>query len=112
MARKTVIETFDDIDGTAVDTAGETISFAVDGVEYIIDLNKKNAREFRKKLDVYLEHATRVGGRKRAAAAARPAEANAPSPKQIRQWAIGAGYEVPARGRLPQSLVDEYTAAH
>ncbi len=112
MARRTVIETFDDIDGTAVDTAGETISFAVDGVEYTIDLNKKNAREFRKKLDFYLEHATRVGGRKRPAAAARPADADAPSPKQIRQWAIEAGYEVPARGRLPQSLVDEYTAAH
>jgi hypothetical protein len=111
VARKTVIETFDDIDGTAVDTAGETISFAVDGVEYIIDLNKKNAREFRKKLDVYLKHATRVGGRKRPAAV-RPAEANAPSPKQIRQWAIETGYEVPARGRLPQSMVDEYTAAH
>lgn len=112
MAQRTIIETFDDIDGTPVDTAGETISFAVDGVEYTIDLNKKNAGEFRKKLDFYLGHATRVGGRKRPAAAARPVDANAASPKHIRQWAIEAGYEVPARGRLPQSLVDEYTAAH
>ncbi|MCT7294385.1 Lsr2 family protein (plasmid) [Rhodococcus pyridinivorans] len=51
MARRTIVETFDDIDGTALDDDGETISFAVDGVEYTIDLNKKNARDFRKKID-------------------------------------------------------------
>ncbi|KOS57403.1 histone-like nucleoid-structuring protein Lsr2 [Rhodococcus rhodochrous] len=112
MARRTVVETYDDIDGTPLDTEGETISFAVDGVEYTIDLNKKNAKDFRKKIDYYTEHATRVGGRKRRGGTARQPAAGAPSSRDIREWAIEAGYEVPARGRLPQSLVDEYTAAH
>lgn len=112
MARRTIVETFDDIDGTALEDGGETISFAVDGVEYTIDLNKKNARDFLKKIDYYVEHATRVGGRKRRAGSARPADSNSPIPKEIREWAVEEGFEVPARGRLPQSLVDEYVAAH
>lgn len=112
MARRTIVETFDDIDGTALEDGGETISFAVDGVEYTIDLNKKNARDFRKKIDYYVEHATRVGGRKRKAGSARPSDPNSPSSKEIREWAVEEGFEVPARGRLPQSLVDEYVAAH
>lgn len=62
MARRSVVETYDDIDGTPLETEGETISFAADGVEYTIDLNKKNAKDFRKKIDYYVEHATRVGG--------------------------------------------------
>ena len=41
MARKTIVETFDDLDGTALEVDGETITFALDGVEYTIDLNKK-----------------------------------------------------------------------
>lgn len=112
MARRTIVEVFDDIDGTPLEDGGETISFTVDGVEYTIDLNKKNARDFRKKLDYYIEHSTRVGGRKTRATKARASDPNAPSSKEIREWAIESGYEVPARGRLPQSLVDEYVAAH
>lgn len=112
MARRTVVETFDDIDGTPLETEGETISFALDGVEYTIDLNKKNARDFRKKIDYYAEHATRVGGRKRRGGTARQSVSGSPSSKEVREWAVKAGYEVPARGRLPRSLVDEYTAAH
>jgi hypothetical protein len=112
VARRTIVETFDDIDGTPVEDGGESISFAVDGVEYTIDLNKKNARDFRKKLDYYIEHATRVGGRKKRAGTARASDVNSPNPKEIREWAIEEGFEVPARGRLPQSLVDEYVAAH
>lgn len=111
MARKTIVETFDDIDGTALEVDGETISFALDGIEYTIDLNKKNARDFRKKINHYVEHATRVGGRKRRGAV-RQAVSGSPSSKEMREWAIKAGYEVPARGRLPQSLVDQYTTAH
>jgi len=112
VASRTVVEVFDDIDGTPLEDEGETISFALDGVEYTIDLNKKNARDFRKKIEHYVAHATRVGGRKRRGSAASKSISGAPSSKEIRDWAIEAGYEVPARGRLPQSLVDEYTAAH
>ncbi|MDR6912947.1 hypothetical protein J2W54_004960 [Rhodococcus fascians] len=53
----------DDIDGSVIDDeSGETIDFAVSGVEYVIDLKTKNTTEFHRKLDYYIEHATRVGG--------------------------------------------------
>jgi len=110
VAKRTVVEIFDDIDGTPLEEDGETISFALDGVEYTIDLNKKNARDFRKKIEPYVANATRVGGRKRRGSP--PGVSGSPTSKEIREWAISAGYEVPARGRMPQSLVDEYTAAH
>ncbi|MCT7294062.1 Lsr2 family protein (plasmid) [Rhodococcus pyridinivorans] len=60
----------------------------------------------------YVERATRVGGRKKRAGTARSSDPNSPSSKEIREWAVEEGFEVPARGRLPQSLVDEYVAAH
>ncbi|MFF0284427.1 Lsr2 family protein [Rhodococcus aetherivorans] len=110
MARKTIVETFDDIDGTALEVDGETISFALDGVKYTIDLSKKNARDFRKKINYYVEHATRVGGRKRRGGVRQAS--GSPSSKEIREWAVKAGYEVPARGRLPRSLVEQYTTSH
>lgn len=56
----------DDIDGSVIDDeSGETIESAVNGVEYVIDLKAKNANEFHKKIHYYIEHAVRVGGRKR-----------------------------------------------
>lgn len=112
VARKTIVETYDDIDGTPVETGGETITFALDGVEYTIDLNKKNAKDFRRKIDFYVEHATRVGGRKRRGGTAGRTVAGSPSSTEVRKWALEAGYEVSARGRVPQSLLDEYAAAH
>lgn len=64
MAKKFVVEMIDDLDGEPIDTGGETISFAVNGVEYVIDLNDKNATEFHRKLDYYIKYGTRVGGRR------------------------------------------------
>src|SRR5574340_274954 len=107
VARRTVVETYDDIDETPIGSGGETISFAVDGVEYTIDLSEKNATEFRRKIDYYIGHAARVGGRKRRGAPTRGITSDQPSVKDIRAWAEQAGLEVSARGRLPQKLLDD-----
>ncbi len=116
----------DDIDGSVIDDeSGEAIEFSVSGVEYVIDLKAKNAIEFHRKLDYYIEHATRVGGRKRKAAATSP-KATTPTPtpetaptkrdpeqtRAIRQWAADEGYEISDRGRIPAEIVDAFEAAH
>jgi hypothetical protein len=44
MARKTYVELIDDING---DKAEETVSFALDGVAYEIDLTAENAEKLR-----------------------------------------------------------------
>ena len=62
MASKTVVELFDDLDGGRAD---ETVCFALDGVEYEIDLSKTNATALRDVFADYVEHGHRVTGRSR-----------------------------------------------
>lgn len=81
MAVREIIELTDDLDGSP---AVETVEFALDGQPMVIDLNAKNARNLRRMLAEYVDHARRVGGRlkkgavaKAAAAVAAPAPAKA-----------------------------------
>ncbi len=122
MAKRVTTQLVDDIDGSVIDDeSGETIEFAVNGVEYVIDLKAKNATEFHRKLDYYIEHSTRVGGRKRKpspAGAATPARPGTPATRDpaqtraIRQWAADEGYEINDRGRIPAAIEEAYNAAH
>ncbi|WP_322544559.1 Lsr2 family protein [Rhodococcoides fascians] len=119
MAKRVTTQLVDDIDGSIIDDeSGETIEFAVNGVEYSIDLKAKNATEFRKKLDHYIEHATRVGGRKRkpslaaASAGGAPAKRDPEQTRAIRQWAFDQGYEISERGRIPADIEEAYNTAH
>ena len=54
MARKEVVELTDDLDQSP---ASQTIQFAIDGVEYEIDLSEKNAKKFNSALAPYVERA-------------------------------------------------------
>lgn len=106
MAKRTITVLEDDLDGS---TAAETVSFAVDGVSYEIDLNADNAARLRDDLAVWTAHATRIGGRRRTAGAAPAGKEDLDA---IRTWARGAGYEVAARGRLSTKIKEAYAAAH
>ena len=123
MAKREIVELTDDIDGSSIaDGSGETIDFSVNGVDYRIDLKDKNAREFHRKLDYYIEHAERVGGRKRsahsaaildaAAAAAKSAKSDPEQTRAIREWANANGHQVSDRGRIPAAIVEAFHAAH
>lgn len=35
-----------------------------------------------------------------------------PAPKDVRAWAAGQGIEVPARGKIPAEVNEQYAAAH
>ena len=113
MARKVVVERIDDIDGTPIKNGnGETIAFSVDGVDCEIDLKDKNAREFRSILTYYIEHATRVGGRKRRSTPSVETSQGRKRAKEIREWATTEGYQLSARGRIPAQIEEAYSAAH
>lgn len=62
MASKTVVELFDDLDGGRAD---ETVRFALDGVEYEIDLSRANAAALRDVLAEFVSHAHRAPTRHR-----------------------------------------------
>lgn len=108
MAQKTVL--VDDIDG---DTASETVSFALDGVNYEIDLNDNNANQLREDLAHWIANA-RSGARRRQIGRPAPVRRTrgANENATIRAWARENGREVSDRGRLPQELVDAYHAAN
>ena len=58
MASKITVALEDDLEGGPAD---ETVRFGVGGTQYEIDLNKKNARAFRKQPAPFVEHARRAG---------------------------------------------------
>ena len=66
MAQRVQIILEDDYDGG---TADETVSFALDGAEYEIDLSSKNATGLRDALAPWVSHARKIGGRRKRATA-------------------------------------------
>jgi hypothetical protein len=104
MATKVTIALEDDLDGGPAD---ETVRFGLGGTAYEIDLNKKNARAFRKQLAPFVEHARRAGRGPR-----RPRTSSGRQRSgDIRAWAKEQGIAVSARGRIPASVVAQYDAA-
>ena len=64
MAQKTQTILIDDIDGSP---ASGTVRFALDGVEYDIDLSEAHARKLRDSFEPWTSAARRTGGRRSAA---------------------------------------------
>jgi hypothetical protein len=104
MAQQVNIVLVDDIDGSA---AAETVTFALDGKEYEIDLSAKNAAKLRDVFAPYVGHARRASSRRRGARGA-----TGPSPADIRAWARDNGFDVPDRGRVSSEVREAYVAAH
>ena len=106
MARKQIVELLDDIDGSEAST---TVHFAVDGIEYEIDLNEKNVKKFNSAMATYVGHARKVSTRRRTAAG--KASDSAFDPKAVREWAAAQGIDINARGRIPGPIAESYLAA-
>jgi hypothetical protein len=111
MAQKTVVELIDDLDGG---TAHHSLTFALDGVEYTIDLSDNNAKKLREGLAPFVERARRVGGRKQRGTSRRTVRAGGDREQNqaIREWARQEGHEVSERGRIPQTLIVKFQEAH
>src|SRR2546427_12525858 len=110
MAKQTIHMLIDDIDGAEAD---ETVKFAIDGVQYEIDLSKKNAAKMRDVLARYLEAGSKVGRTAAVRAAPRgrgTAIVDRDQNRAIREWAQGKGVAVSDRGRIKQEIVDRYHA--
>ena len=113
MAQRVNVVLVDDLDGS---DAVETVSFALDGVDYEIDLSEKHAAELRNAVSLYVGHGRRTGGRRKSgrrgsAPAAGPADGGA-SAADIRTWARENGWDVPERGRVSADVREAYAAAH
>ena len=108
MAQKVQVVLFDDLDGGKAD---ETITFALDGVSYEIDLSTANAAQLRDALATWVGHARRVGGRtrtvRRGTGTARRAGGQSAA---TREWARENGLTVNERGRIPAAVKAAFDA--
>ncbi|GGZ85221.1 Lsr2 family protein [Streptomyces echinoruber] len=110
MAQKVQVLLVDDLDGGEAD---ETVTFALDGKTYEIDLTTENADKLRSLLEPYVKHGRRTGGRTSGGRGkARAASGGGQDTAAIRAWAKANGYEVNDRGRVPASIREAYEKAN
>ena len=105
-------------DGGAEDLPPErtqTVSFGLDGRNYVIDLSDQNAAELRQTLGRYITAGRRVGQQtgtpKTAPARPRseqPAQADGRDAAAIRQWARAHGHRISDRGPIPATVRQAY----
>lgn len=104
MAKKRILLMLDDVDPS--ETADETVSFGLDGVEYEADLSKGNAAELRKTLRMWIACSRRVSTRRD-----RSQYFDASTSTAIRSWARENGYDVGSRGRVAKHILEAYSGS-
>ena len=119
MAQQVNVKLVDDVDGS--DAAG-TVSFAIDGRAYEIDLSDDNATRLRESLASFVAAARKSGGasvaagrrapKMTASSGRRPQPLDREQTAAIRAWARQNGHQVSDRGRISKTVVDAFQAAH
>ena len=111
MAQRTQVILEDDIDGGPAD---ETVTFALQGAQYEIDLNSKNAQKLIKALEPFTTAARKTGGRRSSSSPGRSTRGGADKAQlaQMREWGKANGYKVSDRGRVSAELQEAYHRAN
>ncbi|MET0162601.1 MAG: Lsr2 family protein [Microbacteriaceae bacterium] len=113
MAKKVVVELVDDLDNSPIEEGeGGSVTFALEGVNYEIDLGTANLEQLRGVLAPYIEKARRTGRAGGARKSSGAASSALPTlNQQIREWAKTRGLDVPAKGPLPKRIREAYESA-
>jgi hypothetical protein len=115
MAQKYIVQLVDDLTNQPIEEgAGETVTFALDGVSYAIDLTAEHADGMRSALNTYVSAArkTDLASNTKARTSTRSSNASKTDLKDVRTWAESNGFTVSARGRIPSAVQEAYAAAH
>ncbi|MFI7670112.1 Lsr2 family protein [Nocardia sp. NPDC049526] len=110
MARKVVVTLVDDFDGKSA--AEETVAFALDGVEYEIDLSTGNAGQLRGIFEPWTSSARRIGRAPRGKSHTSRTANDRARTVAIRDWARAKGIAVSARGRISAEVAQAYEKAN
>ncbi|WP_022882860.1 histone-like nucleoid-structuring protein Lsr2 [Gryllotalpicola ginsengisoli] len=116
--RKVVEQLVDDLTGEEIPAGeGETIRFSIGGSSYEIDLSEKNVKKFNEALKPFIDVARQTG--RQSAPAARTRRTSSRSTSRwsagygvVREWAQANGIEVSKQGRVADSVMEAYEAAH
>ncbi|MFG2562474.1 Lsr2 family protein [Streptomyces sp. NPDC048496] len=110
MAQKVQVLLVDDLDGGEAD---ETVTFALDGKTYEIDLTTTNADKLRGLLEPYTKGGRRTGGRAAVGRGkGRAVTGGNKDTAEIRKWARENGHNVNDRGRVPAEIREAYEKAN
>jgi hypothetical protein len=110
MAQRTQVYLTDDLDGTNIRAGkGETVTFALDGKTYEIDLTNKHSTALRKVLTPYIEAGRIVKTRRGVRVTRSKVGADV---RTIKEWARANGYQVNERGRIPNDIREAFEAAN
>ncbi len=112
MAQRVQILLEDDIDHSE---AAETVTFALDGVSYEIDLSSGNASRLRDGFAEWTGHARKVRGGARKSASRSTASSSSAGREdlnKIREWGRENGFKVSDRGRVSGELQTAYAQAN
>ena len=110
MVRQTITKLIDDLDGSPADS---TVTLALDGERFEIDLSDANAAKFREALAPWIAGArpvrgTRGKGTARSSSAPRRSRTSSSEAQAIREWARENNIEVSDRGRIKAEIVEQY----
>jgi len=111
MAKKIITTLVDDLDGSELKPgAGKTVTFALEGSSYEIDLSEKNEQSLRAALEPYL-NAARITSRSKAARSTNSVRSSREELSAARSWLRANGHDVSDRGRIPTALLERFRAA-
>jgi nucleoid-associated protein Lsr2 len=113
MAQQTIVRLVDDLDETVIERGdGQTVKFGLDGTSYELDLTNEHADELREAFSRYVKAARKSGGQKSTVSKpSRTSSKSDVSPQAVREWAKANKVELSARGRIPQSVIDQFRTA-
>ena len=113
MARKVNVIKVCDMHGNEEVPANATVQLAVNGQEVELDLCQDDADQFNQAMSRWIDAGRKTSSGRKRSGTRRSTPRDTHDPKAIRSWARQAdGIEVPARGRIPQSVIEQYEAAH
>ncbi|WP_425347908.1 histone-like nucleoid-structuring protein Lsr2 [Streptomyces roseochromogenus] len=99
----------------------QTRSFELDGVSYEIDLSAASYETLESTLSPFVKAARRTSSGRRTRSRKAPTRKRVPAatfsdaepdPAEIRKWAKERKIAVPARGRIPRSVREQFVAVH
>jgi hypothetical protein len=108
MAMKTLKKYFSDVSGEEIGDESPTISFAIEGTTYEVDLTESEKQSLRDALAPFAS----VARKSSRGTTRKKSSTGGPAPKDIRDWARDNNIDVPARGRIPLSVIEAFEKSH
>lgn len=106
------VQLVSDLSGDEIgDGEGRTVQVGFDGTTYELELTNSEIDELSNLLQPYIKAGRKATGTQRRRGSASAGSGASYDAKAVRKWAESKGIEVPARGRIPRAVIEQYQSA-